>query len=646
MSKVRNKVLFLFITLCLCLTGAAGAVYGEEATGESAIASVLEDGTPLLKDGSIWLTSKGVPLQKNLNLVSVTGDSNAGYGINKEGKLVQWSGGQEPSAVSGVANVKQVSGESWLLSDGTLWTMDNGAKKELASFKGTRLFDEYDGAIAALSDSGELKRYESTYRDPALVANISDASSIRKLKVRDNQVALLYEDGRVILYDFYHFDNDMKSIPETLATDGVDIGFGKDSKLLVVKKDGTAWNNGTGLNINKFNLTQIAGVERIDQIIAAKSAADFYARQLNGAWVSYREGKSVPLVAPRVERLSFVVSSLSPTVGGQIKGDVELAYNTGATAKVPWSSVKVSIDNPYLIQSQGNGSFKSLGVGEATITVEASGIIQSVKVASSLKNPLQNAKQLKGITYLPVKSVFQALGGTVSYNASAKSYSLDRGTVSIVLTKGSAKAKINGKTVTMKGAPIDNNGELLFSSDLLSQAFGAKLQWDSAKQQMTVSIGAGKLIVLAKQQAATAPSSSGSGKMYETAATGSMAGWKILKGHRYEKSLKIYFTYKNGLLMTKTEDIRSVNLNKKVTWIDDSGKKRTNTVGEVYGIFQAFSGQYTDDWFAKKFGTLYSDWLLSSTVDAAQLVEEYLQSTGQMKKNEYPVTLTPDAQFE
>lgn len=648
MLRVRNRLLIVFLTLCLCLTGATGAVYGEEATGKPpGIASVLADGTPVLEDGSIWLTSKGAPLQKQLNLVAATGTSSAGYGINKAGKLVQWSGGQEPQIVSDSSNVKQVGGDSWLLADGSLWTMDRGTKKELASFKGTRAFDEADGVIAALSETGDLRRYESTYAEPALVAKISDAAAIRKIKVGDDQVALLYEDGRVILYDVFHFGDDMKPIPETLATDGVDIGFSEDTTLLVVKKDGTAWINGTGLNVNKFKLNPIGGIDQLKQIVPAQGVPDFYAQQTNGSWVSIKSGKSSPLNAPAVERLLFEVSSLSPTVGGQIKGTVSLVYNTGETAKVPWGAVRVSIDKPYLLQPLEDGSFKSLGVGEATVTVEAGGLKQSLKLVSGMKNPLTNAKQVKGITYLPVKSVFQALGGTVSYKSSAKTYNIAVGTTSITITKGSAKATVNGKKVTMKGAPTENNGELLFSSDLLSQALGAKLKWDSAKQQMHVSIGAGQFIVKANQQAAgSSPSTAGSGKLYAVAATGNMAGWKVLKGHRYEKSLKIYFIYKNGMTSTKTEDIRPVNLSKKVSWVDDSGKKRTNTVGEIYELFQVFSGQYTDDWFSKKFGTLYADWLLSSTVDATQLVDEYLQSTGQMKTNNYPVTLTPDAQFE
>jgi hypothetical protein len=128
-------------------------------------------------------------------------------------------------------------------------------------------------------------------------------------------------------------------------------------------------------------------------------------------------------------------------------------------------------------------------------------------------------------------------------------------------------------------------------------------------------------------------------------ASGSMAGWKLLKGHEYEKSLRIYFQYKNGILATKTEDIRKVDLNKKVTWTDDNGRKRTNTVREIYSLF-TLSNEYTSEWLLKKFGKLYEDWMLTSLVDANRIVEQYLQETGQMPSYAPNVTLTLDAVFE
>lgn len=124
-----------------------------------------------------------------------------------------------------------------------------------------------------------------------------------------------------------------------------------------------------------------------------------------------------------------------------------------------------------------------------------------------------------------------------------------------------------------------------------------------------------------------------------------MAGWKVLKGHKYEKSLRIYFQYKNGNLATKTEDIRKVNLNQKVTWTDDYGLKRTNTIREIYHLF-SYTNEFTAEWLLKKFGKLYEDWLASTLVDTAGIVEEYLIETGQMKPYGSNVTLTPEAEFE
>lgn len=342
------------------------------------------------------------------------------------------------------------------------------------------------------------------------------------------------------------------------------------------------------------------------------------------------------------------VSSSKPKVGDSITPTLEFQYAGGKKAVIPSGLVQLRIDNQHVLKQLDSGKIKVLGVGEATISVQAGGLKQSVTMVSSLKKPIENAKQEKGITYLPLKPVIQALGGTVQYEASSKTFNIQVGTNHIRVTSGSKKAKINDKTITMKGAPIQNKGETLISADLLTAALGAKLKWNASKQEMNVTLGAAQFIVKAEQKKATAskPSTSGSkSKLYAVNATGSMAGWKVLKGHAYEKSLRIYFKYKNGNLSTKTEDIRKVNLNQKVSWTDDYGYKRTNTIREIYYLF-SYSNEFTSDWLYKKFGKLYEDWLMSSYVNAASIVEDYLIETGQMKPYGSNVTLTPEAEFE
>lgn len=141
------------------------------------------------------------------------------------------------------------------------------------------------------------------------------------------------------------------------------------------------------------------------------------------------------------------------------------------------------------------------------------------------------------------------------------------------------------------------------------------------------------------------PASNGSGKMYHVAATGSMKGWQLLKGHKYEGKLEIYYKVNGTIVSTQVKNIQKIDLNKKITWIDDSGKKRQNTVKEIYTMFGTFS-EYTSDWFYEKFGELYTDWLLSSTADASAIVDDYLEATGQIESPGSFISLTPDSVYE
>jgi len=641
---IVKKLLSMFIAVCLLLPSSVWASDKDSPATQPKIIDLLHDETPLLEDGSIWTTFDKVPLHTNANLVTIAGSGWEGFGITKEGKLVYWSVNQSPEVVPDVNGVKQVGENYWLSSDGTLWEMDRGEKKQREDLVDIVAFDDYRGIIGAVLSSGEVKYYGADYSKN--IDRLSDTDSIAKIQVTYKYISLLYKDGKVVLYYLDNYDFEQKQYkPEILATDGKDITFDSDT-LLVVKKDGTVWRNKPTYQFkDNFTLVQIPGIDHIQKVVANRAIDRLYAYQDNGTWITYNSGKVSPLIIPSIDRIKFNISNSKPKLGDKLTSSLTVVYNDGDKIMYPLSLAQVTIDKPYLLQPLPNDTFKSLGVGEVTITIEFDGYKQSVKIVSGLKNALENAKQVNGVTYLPVKSVFQAMGGTVNYDASTKSFLIKVGSTSIVMSKGSAQAKVNDKPVTMKGVLFENKGETLFPAHLLSNVFGAKLNWNSTKQEMVVSLGAAQFSVKGEQTKNNATTKN-SGKMYEVAATGDMAGWKILKGHPYENSLRIYFTYKNGIMSTKTEDIRKVNLNQKVTWIDDSGRKRTNTVGDIYSMFQKFSGEYTSEWLSKKFGNLYADWLLSSTVDATRIVEQYLQETGQAESSQYHITLTPDAVFE
>ena len=614
------------------MSAIAGTAFGATANGPAKIVKVLQYGELLLDDGSLWVT-KFKSMQ--LNLVDAAGSGSERLGLTAEGKLIRWNAYDKPETIA--EGVKQISGSYWLQKDEAVWTWDErgaGKKKVDMLPNAVLIASESDGAVA-LDSSGQILSYRPSYSQPALIGTVPDTSSVLKIVQKGNQAAVLFKDGKVVLYDTYHFDyNDpkLRLIPETLAQDGADLSFGQET-LLVVKKDGTLWQNGTGTFDNRFKLTRVDGVDQLKRVTATGTGSDFYAQQSDGGWVAFKNGKLSKLEVPSIAGLSLKASNNKPYVGETIKVTVELVSGSGDKTSADWNQLQLSTDKPHLIQLSKSGEIRSTGVGEATLKVDGYGKTEQLKIVSSLKNRLEGGKVVKGLTYLPLESVMKALGGTVDYVSSSKTYNVQVGEVRLAISKGNKSANVNGKAVAMDGAPIDENGKTLISADILRKALGAGLKWDAANKRMTVSIGAGQLTVNAGDK----PKS-----MSEAAATGSMSGWKILKGHPYEKSVAIYFTYKNGILKTHVVDIRPVNLNKKVTWTDDSGKKRVNTVKEIYTLFSKLSGQYTSDWFSKKFGSLYADWLLSSAVPAEQYVEQYLIESGQMEAPGSNVTLTPD----
>lgn len=122
-----------------------------------------------------------------------------------------------------------------------------------------------------------------------------------------------------------------------------------------------------------------------------------------------------------------------------------------------------------------------------------------------------------------------------------------------------------------------------------------------------------------------------SNRLYSEPATGDMVGWQKLRGHGYESVAEIYFKLDGSIQSVQVKDIRKVDLNKVVGWIDDNGIKRYNTVGEIYQLFK-YSDTYTTDWFSNKFGSLYGEWLAVSAIDANNIVSNYLEMTGQISK--------------
>ncbi|NFG24772.1 hypothetical protein FDF11_01195 [Clostridium botulinum] len=117
-------------------------------------------------------------------------------------------------------------------------------------------------------------------------------------------------------------------------------------------------------------------------------------------------------------------------------------------------------------------------------------------------------------------------------------------------------------------------------------------------------------------------------KLYVESGTGDMQGWQKIRGHEYEDIVEIHYKLNGNMKTVQVKDIRNIDLNKVVEWVDDNGIKRYNSVGYIYKMFNHFSS-YSTEWCYNKFGNLYMDWLKVNSVDGERIVSKYLETQSQ-----------------
>jgi Copper amine oxidase N-terminal domain len=91
-----------------------------------------------------------------------------------------------------------------------------------------------------------------------------------------------------------------------------------------------------------------------------------------------------------------------------------------------------------------------------------------------------------GYTLVPMRAVFEKLGAEVLWNANDQSVTAKKGTASIWLQLDNSTAKVNGKDQTLEVAPTKMNNNTMVPLRFVSEALGAKVEWDSKKQTIII----------------------------------------------------------------------------------------------------------------------------------------------------------------
>jgi|GEM_PF-683467 len=517
------KKIVLATLLCFVILLGITETFAHASTTEAKVKEV-EDDAILLDDGTLWLkkpfaTTGYFKYETNAVTIQRTNPANSSsksLGLTNKGELVYWYNSTAPTIDKNQTNIKQLDGSVYLKHDGTVWDVDGN------QFSGIKDAVIISG-LANINKKGEVRAYS---RGDVLTV-VDDPESIISFKTYDTLLAYLDNKGKVIALDEYDFDIKDKGFvynPIVVAEDAVNIEFHASGALIVTKKNGTVWLTDPTANMkDQFKLvTQIASIKdavkvtdyygtlAVDPnakrdpnetifITSSDRVPQWLVKHKDGSWKIYRDNKVYPIEAPTVSSLSLTASSSKLTVGNTVSFKTVQSYNNGY--KETLNNAKLTFDKPYLVKAQKDGSYKTVAVGETKVSVNENGTSKTVTLSISSSSNLSGAISKDNTTYLPLVSVFKALGATVNIKG-GNTFDISLGDTKLQLKTGQKKATLNGKEITLNQPVQVLGGSTVFPAALLSKASIASIEWDKKYKKVKISVGKATMVVNSAETAA------------------------------------------------------------------------------------------------------------------------------------------------
>ncbi|MBV8367269.1 MAG: copper amine oxidase N-terminal domain-containing protein [Candidatus Eremiobacteraeota bacterium] len=130
---------------------------------------------------------------------------------------------------------------------------------------------------------------------------------------------------------------------------------------------------------------------------------------------------------------------------------------------------------PQLVADMGSMNFGSPPSGEIPILYNDHHVYAN---PSELKNNRTLAALVKnGVILVPLRSMFEAMGASVSWDAASKTATAQKQGASVQVTLGKAEAVINGESRPLDVPPEMYKGNVVVPVRVMSEALGAYVQW-------------------------------------------------------------------------------------------------------------------------------------------------------------------------
>ncbi|AJS60383.1 stalk domain-containing protein [Paenibacillus sp. IHBB 10380] len=144
------------------------------------------------------------------------------------------------------------------------------------------------------------------------------------------------------------------------------------------------------------------------------------------------------------------------------------------TGKVSFDNIKFTM--PSLSSDANLPQAKAtMNIGLKSMTVN--GQKKAIDVAPLMAN---------NTTYVPVRFVLDAFGGTASWDAANQRITVLRGSKMIDLTVGKKEFILNGKMISSQVAPFVKEGRTLIPLRLVSEQLGLNVKWEQSTKTVTI----------------------------------------------------------------------------------------------------------------------------------------------------------------
>ncbi|MEN1988801.1 copper amine oxidase N-terminal domain-containing protein [Paenibacillus hubeiensis] len=487
---MRYLPLWFMVILMASIVVVPMKVNAASANGTNSIVSLVDRNTYLMNDGTVWSkdSTEGIWTQTT-DVAGVSAAQGSLFGWTTDGRVYYWEGNRDEKPVITQYNglVKVYGNGVALLKDGTLRDYKGEAIKGLESVidVGTYLGSSYH-SYGALTSNGDVYYIADQRNISRKMGNVPGG---KQIATSSAYAAVLREDNSVVVVDMMVQEQPIEVTDHVKSVIWLNSGM-----FLAVKDDGSVWSyereHRRPVTYEGKQLQGLSGVEKLEYSVDLE---ELYVQHTDGSWGIYKDGTLQPLNGPTLKKVTLAASAKEASVGDILALSVEELYSNGYKTKRQPNSGEITVEKPQVAVYKGEGQLQVKGAGSTRITFKKGELDSSVQLNAGIQQNLIGSSMVNGSIYLPVQSVFKALGATVQVKGT--NFMIQWGDDELLLQKGSQDAKWNGKTLKLKGKLQTINGQTVFPAALLSQISGVKVQWETEFKRAKLIVGASVISV-------------------------------------------------------------------------------------------------------------------------------------------------------